>query len=42
MASHPNNPETEIKGGYTLSTVPFLDGADDWLDSLTGSKPFSS
>ena len=40
MASHPNNPETEIKGGYTLSMVPFLDGADDWLDFSDGIETF--
>ena len=42
MASHPNNAEIEIKGGYTLSMVilPFLDGADDWLDFSDGIETF--
>jgi hypothetical protein len=42
MASHPNNVEIEIKGGYTLSMVilPFLDGADNWLDFSDGIETF--
>ena len=26
------NAQAEIKGGYGLAMVPFLDGADNWLD----------
>lgn len=32
--------QSEHKGGYTLSMVPFLDGANDWLDFLDGIETF--
>jgi hypothetical protein len=32
--------QSEQKGGYTLSMVPFLDGASDWLDFADGIETF--
>ena len=40
MAAQTVNNETETKGGYTLAMVPFLDGADDWLDFSDGIETF--
>ena len=35
-----NNYKTDMKGGYTLAIVPFLNSADNWLDFLDGIKTF--
>jgi hypothetical protein len=32
--------QSEQKGGYTLSMVPFLDRASDWLDFADGIETF--
>jgi len=32
--------QAEIKGGYSLAMVPFLDGADNWLDFSDGIETF--
>jgi hypothetical protein len=40
MAAQTVSNETETKGGYTLAMVPFLDGADDWLDFSDGIETF--
>lgn len=40
MTAQTTNNETETKGGYTLAMVPFLDGADDWLDFSDGIETF--
>ncbi|KFZ19887.1 hypothetical protein V501_00426 [Pseudogymnoascus sp. VKM F-4519 (FW-2642)] len=34
------NTQVEIKGGYSPAMVPFLNGADDWLDFSDGIKTF--
>jgi len=34
------NAQAEIKGGYGLAMVPFLDGADNWLDFSDGIETF--
>lgn len=34
------NAQVEIKGGYSLAMVPFLDGADNWLDFSDGIETF--
>ena len=34
------NAQAEIKGGYSLAMVPFLDGADNWLDFSNGIETF--
>ena len=34
------NAQAEIKGGYSLAMVPFLDGADNWLDFSDGIETF--
>ena len=34
------NVQAKIKGGYSLAIVPFLDGADNWLDFSNGIKTF--
>jgi len=34
------NIQAKIKGGYSLAMVPFLDGADNWLDFSNGIKTF--
>lgn len=34
------NAQAEIKGGYTLAMVPFLDGTDNWLDFSDGIETF--
>jgi hypothetical protein len=35
-----NAQQVEIKGGYSLAMVPFLDGADNWLDFSDGIQTF--
>lgn len=32
--------QSEHRGGYTLNTIPFLDGASDWLDFSDGIETF--
>ena len=34
------NAQAEIKGGYSLAIVLFLNGADNWLDFSDGIKIF--
>ena len=34
------NAQVKIKGGYGLTMVPFLNGADDWLDFSNGIETF--
>ena len=34
------NAQTEIKGGYSLAIVPFLNRADNWLNFFNGIKTF--
>ena len=34
------NVQAEIKGGYSLAMVPFLDGADNWLDFSNSIETF--
>jgi hypothetical protein len=34
------NIQAEIKGGYSLAIVPFLNRADNWLDFFNGIKTF--
>ena len=34
------NTQAEIKGGYSLAMVPFLNGADNWLDFSNGIETF--
>ena len=35
-----NAQQVKIKGGYGLTIVPFLDGANNWLDFSNGIKTF--
>ena len=34
------NTQAEIKGGYSLAIVPFLNGVDNWLDFFNGIETF--
>lgn len=34
------NVQAEIKGGYNLAMVPFLNGVDNWLDFSDGIETF--
>ena len=34
------NIQAKIKGGYSLAIVPFLNGADNWLDFSDNIKTF--
>ena len=34
------NTQAEIKGGYSLAIVPFLNRVDNWLDFFNGIKTF--
>ena len=34
------NAQAEIKGGYSLAIVPFLNKADNWLDFSNSIKTF--
>ena len=34
------NAQTEIKGGYSLAIIPFLNRVDNWLDFFNGIKTF--
>ena len=34
------NAQAEIKRGYSLAIVPFLDKVDNWLDFSNGIKTF--
>ena len=34
------NAQAEIKGGYSLAIIPFLDRVDNWLDFSDGIETF--
>ena len=34
------NAQAEIKGGYSLAIIPFLNGTDNWLNFFNGIKTF--
>ena len=34
------NAQAEIKGGYSLAIVPFLNKTDNWLNFFNGIKTF--